>query len=392
MPINLKHKYLLMIVSPGGKVPQPIVGVDIGTTAVRGVHTSIKKGQPVVTHAAEIALPENVIVNGELKEPTVLSNALKLLWKTGKFPTKNVSIGIANQQTLVRQVDLPLEEDEDFKTTLPFKVSQDLPVDASELALDYYPLGDYVDNKGGLRRKALLVGAMNMVVENFTQAVSESKLKPVNVDFSGFALIRSAVFTAGDPKRIPGAPGPNEEYPCEVLVDVGSNMTIIAVHYEGRPLFVRLVQGGGDSVTRAIADHLSLRWEVADALKKTMGIGGVVSDKQTRLLAEEVPQENIPVVQQIINMMGSSLVQVVRESVDYYLAASPQITEITRVLLSGGGVMLPGYGERIASELRTNVGLLTPMEAFSAPKKAEKYAAFDPRFGLAFGLAIGTGE
>jgi len=374
-------------------VTQPVVGVDIGSTAVRAVQTSVRRGKITVTHAAEIPLPENTLVNGELREPAILTNALKLLWKQGKFSTKNVSIGIANQQTMVRQVDLPYEQGEDFKDTLPYKVSQDLPVDASELSLDYYPLGDYVDSSHQTRRKALLVGAMNIVIENYMQAVLDAKLKPINVDFSGFSLIRAAVFTAGKPGNVPSPPGPTEEFPCEVLVDMGANMTIIAIHYNGRPLFVRLIQGGGSSVTRAISDHLHLRWEIAEVLKRNMGISGVVDtaklDRKVQAMIAEVPPEQLPVVQQIVNMMASSLVQSVRESVEYFLAASPQVTEVSRVLLSGGGVMLQGYGERVAAELRTDVGMLAPMTAYSKGRKKKTFKRYDPRFSLAFGLSMG---
>lgn len=370
-------------------MPRPLIGIDVGSTAVRAVEIGMTKGKPVIKHASEIPLPEGTIINGELRDPVVLVNALKLLWKTGGFKSKQVAIGVANQQTLVRQVDLPYDPDEDFKLSLPMKVAQDLPVESSELSLDYYGLGDYTDSNGILRRRALLVGAMNSVVENFSTAAVDAGLIPMNVDFSGFSLIRSALFTAGDPRNVPGPPEPGSEFPVEVLVDVGATITIIAIHNHGRPIFVRLVQGGGASVTRAISDHLDLRWDVCEALKKNIGLDKPRDKASARLIAE-VPREQIPVVQQITNMMASSLVQSVRESIDYFLAASPQVTEVSRILLSGGGSMLHGYGERVAGELRTDVGMLTPIRAFAPKRKLDEFSHYDPRFGIALGLALGV--
>lgn len=368
-----------------------VIGVDIGSTAVRGAEVHVKKGRPVITKAAEIPLPPGAVVAGELREPTVLQNALKLLWKTGRFSRRDVAIGVANQQTLVRQVDLPLEIGEDFKETLPLKVAQDLPVDASELTLDYYKLEDYIDGRGRPHRKALLVGAMNTVVENAAAAVSEAKLKPTVIDFSGFSLIRTAVYGYGDPKNVPGTPRPDEDIACEVIVDMGAQLTIVAIHYGGRPLFVRLASGGGDSVTRAISDHLGLRWEVADALKRSLGIGGIVpTDKASARLIDEVPEAAVGVAQQIVNMMASSLVQSVRESVEYFLAASPQVTGISKVYLSGGASLLPGYADRVAAELRSEVALLTPLKDFGKGRRAKKFAGLDPKFALAVGLGLGV--
>jgi len=372
-------------------VSRLVIGVDIGSTAVRGAEVHVRKGRPVITRAAEIPLPPGAVTAGELREPAILGNALKMLWKTGRFSRRDVSIGVANQQTLVRQVDLPFEPGENFKETLPFKVSQDLPVDAAELTLDYYRLDDYLDGRGRPHRKALLVGAMNSVVENAAAIVSDARLKPTVIDFSGFALIRTAVYSHGNPKSIPGAPLPDQDIAAEVIVDMGAQLTIVAVHYGGRPLFVRLAGGGGDSVTRAISDHLGLRWEVADALKKSLGIGGITPvDRTSARLIEEVPEAAIGVAQQIVNMMASSLVQSVRESVEYFLAASPQVTGISRVYLSGGASLLPGYGDRVAAELRSEVALLTPLNQFGKGRRSKKFKALDPKFALAVGLGLGV--
>ena len=371
-------------------MPRPLIGIDIGSTAVRAARVQIVRGKPRVTHAAEIPLPDDTLINGELRDPAVLRSALKLLWRVGGFREKDVIIGVANQQTLVRQVDLAYDPPEDFKESLPYKVAQGLPVDAGELSLDFYGLGDYYDAEGNQRRRALLVGAMNTVVDGFCQAAVEAGLRPRGVDFSGFALVRAAAYTAGNPTAVPGPPLPGEEYTVEVLVHVGGSVTVIVMHNHGRPIFIRLVQGGGASVTRAISDHLNLGWDVCEALKKALSTDPALLDKRTRRLASEVPRDKIPVVQQIMNMMASSLVQSVRESVDYFLAASPQVSEVSRVLLSGGGSMLAGYGQRVAAELRTDVGMLTPMAAFAKPRSRDEFARLDPRFSIAFGLPLGV--
>lgn len=368
-----------------------VIGVDIGSTAVRAAEVHVRKGRPVIKRAVEIPLPPGAVRSGELQEPAVIQNALRLLWKHGRFARRDVAIGVANQQTLVRQVDLPLEQGEDFKASLPFKAAQDLPVDASELTLDYYRLDDYIDARGNARRKALLVGATNSVVENVADVVAQAKLKPTLIDFSGFSLIRTAVYCYGNPKAVPGPPKPDQEIAAEVVIDMGAQLTVVAIHYGGRPLFVRLASGGGDSVTRAISDHLDLRWEVADALKKSLGIGSIAtSDKATMRLVEEVPEAAAGVAQQIVNMMASSLVSSVRESVEYFLAASPHVTGVSRVMLSGGASLLPGYADRVAAELRSNVTIMNPLTQYGKGRRAKKFASLDPKFGLAVGLALGA--
>lgn len=368
------------------------VGVDIGTTAVRATQVKVRRGKPVIIRAAEVPLPEGVFTDGEVRDPQALAQAIRLLWKSGRFPFRDAIVGVGNRQTMVRQVDVPLDvSDEEFSETLASRVGRDLPMDASELTMDYYGLGDYIDNQGEPRRKALIVGATNAAVENLTETVNDAKIKPVRVDFSGFALIRAAVWAYGDPKAVPETPRGDAEFTCEVVVDMGAQMTTIAIHDRGRPLFIRLVPSGGEAVTRAVADHLQLRMEVADTLKRHLGIGGVTpSDKATAKLMSEVTPAAATVAQQIVNMMASSLVQAVRESVEYYLAASPQVTGISKIRLSGGGALLPGFADRLAAELRTDVSYMKPMRRFSPGRIKTKRAALDPRFTMAFGLSTGA--
>lgn len=362
------------------------IGVDVGSTGVRACQVSSSRGRPKITHAAEVKLERGVVVGGEVREVEGLTSALNELWKVGKFSSKSVIVGMAGQQTLVRQVDLPWEPADVFREALPLRVSQDLPVDPMEMTLDYYPLTEFQRGQA-LMQRALIVAAMNAGVENAADALVAAKLKVTRADFSPFALIRSAVHTAGDGSNVPGAPADGEERPCEVVIDVGGQVTIVAIHDQGRPLFVRLVSAGADSVTRALADHLQIRAETADALKRSLGIQGVGMEQMSPDLAAQIPANAVPVAQQVVNLMAGSLVQVVRESVEYFLAASPNTTGVSRVLLSGGGALLGGYADRVASELRAPVALLAPMNAF-AVGRAKKNVALDPRMNLAFGLAM----
>lgn len=335
--------------------------------------------------AAEVPLPRGTIASGEVRDLGELTEALRQLWKEGRFSTRGVNIGMASQQTLVRQVDLPWEPEEVFRESLPFRVGQEFPVDPLEMTLDYYPLE--LRQVGPVRQqRALIVAALNASVENTADAVIAAKLRVRRADFAPFALIRAAVAAAGDGSPVPGPILPGEERECEVIVEVGGQMTIIVVHDNGRPLYVRLINAGSDSVTRALGDHLQVRAEVADALKRSLGIAAVGADAS--LWQGEIGPENIPVAQQIINVMAGSLVQSVRESVEYFLAASPQISGVRRVLLSGGGALLPGYADRLASELRAPIGLLACMNAFATEKSG--FAELDPRMNVAFGLALGV--
>lgn len=382
MPIQI------MLFTFGGKyVAKNSVGIDIDSSSVRAVEV-VKKGKEFkIVRAAEVSLPKGVIVNGEVRDTETLTLAVKELWKEGKFKTKNVSFGLGGTQTLVRQVELPWEPPEVFRESLPLRISADLPVDPEEMTLDYHPLEVFVNSADAQIQKALVVASINIIAENIADSLVAAGLKIKRADFIPFGLIRLAKVTAGDETPVPGGMEEGEEWDCEVLVDVGSQNTTIAIHHQGRPLFVRIVSAGTEAITRALGDNIQVTFEVAEKLRKSLGIGAISTERSTDVDLTEISEAQINAAQYITNTMAGSLVQVVRESVEYFLSASPNISGVSRVLLSGAGSTLPGYAERVASELRATTSIMSPLHT-NAVGQAAKVADLDPDMCIAIGLAL----
>lgn len=362
------------------------IGVDVGSTGVRAAEVQYDGKKAKILRAAEVPLPRGAVIGGEVREPEEVSLAVKQLWKDGRFSSKVVSVGLGGPQTMVRQVDLPWEPAEIFRESLPLRVSNDLPVDPMEMTLDYHPLDERMVGKSRIQR-SLVVASVNIAAENLADALALSGLKLKRADFTPFALIRAAVVTAGNGEPVPGAQPDGEDWDCEVVVDVGAQNTTVAIHRFGRPLFIRVVSAGSEAVSRALADNLGMSIDAAEELHRTLGISSVTqADAPNELLSSLNPTQ-INGAKYIANAMAGSLVQVVRESVEYFLAASPSISGVSRILLSGGGSLMPGYADRVASELRAPTSLLAPMHGW-AVGQAAGMVDLDPRMAASVGLAL----
>lgn len=362
------------------------IGVDVGSTAVRAVQVTRTRNRVKITKVAEVPLERGTVIAGEVRDPAALTLAIKQLWKEGKFQRRLVAVGLSGPQTLVRQIDLPWEPDDVFRESLPLRVAADLPINPREMTLDFHPLELRKRGTAPIQR-SLVVGAVNAIAENAADALGAAKLKLRRADFSPFALIRAAIAVAGDGSPVPGAPEGQEEHPCEVVVDVGGQITVIAIHYRGRPLFVRVVTGGSDSVTRALADNLKLDMDTADALKQVLGMSSITEDAGLQVLLRDVPPAKKAAAQQIINAMAGSLVQVVRESVEYFLSVAAHTSHVDRILLAGGGSLLPGFADRLSAELRAPATPLTALATLGKGRIAG-LENLDPRMNVALGLAL----
>lgn len=367
------------------------IGLDIGSAYVRAVQVGSGRNQLKITEAAEISLPKGAVVFGEIRNAEMVADALRLLWKQNKFRGRTVTFGIEGQQTMVRQLELPWEPPAIFREALPLRVTGDLPVDPSEMVLDYYPLGERVRHNS-LMEDALVVGTLAAAPENAELAISVAKLRARKADFSPFALIRAAHYCNNPGAPVPGAPENGQERPCQAIVDLGAQVTTVILHDHGRPLFVRSVNVGSEGVTRALAEQLQVRVDAAEYFKQRLGLGQVIETPLTPDLANEIPFAAEPVARQIINIMAGTLVQTVRDSIEYYLDATPTTTSVNLINITGGGVLLPGYPERLSAELRAPVQPLTPIAQYGTKGVAEQASALDPKFGTAFGLAVKVGK
>ena len=88
-------------------VARKVVGLDIGTTAVRAAEVSVRRGQVVLERVGQAGLPDGAVVDGEVIDPAAVAAAIKDLWRRTRINSRRVMIGVANQRVVGRLVDLP---------------------------------------------------------------------------------------------------------------------------------------------------------------------------------------------------------------------------------------------------------------------------------------------
>lgn len=369
------------------------IGLDIGASSVKAVEVVETKKDISVIRAGEVELDRGTIVGGEVRDPAALTEAIEQLWIGTGFKKAPVTIGLSGFKISARQFDLPWEEEEKFRSALPLRLSTEMPIDLEDAMLDYHNLGNFkrqIITPSGknelLMQRSLIVGMERMLIESIADAVSDANVRLKKADFTGFGLIRAADAVGGRKDKVPGLPASTDEIVAEVVVDIGSHVTTLAIHEKGRVLFVRIISGGGESITKALSEQLQVSFDAAEILKKNITLE-FESDSWNALPALSViDKQRYDFAKEVINAMSSFQIQEVRRSVEYFLQNTPNPTSVNRVLLSGGTSLLPGFADRLAAELRAPVGRLAPISAYG--KGEGKRPSLDPRMSIAFGLAI----
>jgi type IV pilus assembly protein PilM len=177
-------------------VATELVGLDIQPGYVAAVQADVN-GSIVVRHAAAAALPPDTIREGEVMDEKLLSDTLRELFKDQRLGTR-VRVGVANQRTVLRVLELPPVTDrKDLETAVRFQAEDQIPMPLANAVLDFHSLGE-VDTPNGPRQRVIVVAAQRDLVEKLLGAVRDAGLRPEGVDLSAFALIRSLYRSEGE--------------------------------------------------------------------------------------------------------------------------------------------------------------------------------------------------
>ena len=174
--------------------PRGSVGLDLD-----GDYLAVVVAADGRIHSAMSAeLPEGVMNDGEVVDSDGLADVLREIFRSGALP-RDVRLGIANQQIVVRQLELPrIDEDKDLETAVRFQAPEAIAMPLNEVVLDFQRVGDGVDAEGNARTNVVVVAARESMIERLVEAVRAAGLRPVGVDLNAFALVRALAADAQD--------------------------------------------------------------------------------------------------------------------------------------------------------------------------------------------------
>ncbi len=315
-----------------------IVGLDIGTSAVRAAELDVGPSRPVLVTYGQVGLAPGSIVDGEVADAASVADAITRLWKFGQFSSTSVVVGVAGLRAIIRELDLPYVPDNEVDSAVRFQSEEVIPFPPDQTILSSRILADYTSADGDKMRRVLVAAAHRDLVDGIIAAVERAGLTVEGVDLVSSALVRAiSDRTAAEQS--------------EAIVSVGAGLTVVVVHQQGRPQFVRTIGSGGNAATAAISGSLDIPISDAEGLKRRIG-------EQTPqiVVAERAARESI------VELVGE-----IRNSIQYFTSL-PGRPPLTRVLITGGGSALYGLTQALAEQIRLPVIPASPLDRLDLSK------------------------
>jgi type IV pilus assembly protein PilM len=296
------------------------VGLDLDGGFVAAVQAS----NDGVMRAASIDLQPGVISDGEVTDVNALTEVLRDFFKERNLP-RRVRLGIANQQIVVRQLDIPkIDDEKERAAAVRFQAAEAIAMPLDEVVLDHQIIGEVVSPEGSPRLRVVIVAARESMISRIVEAVRGAGLRPDGIDLNAFALVRALAVPSDSTET------------ARVFCHLGG-VTNLAIAVGTTCLFTR---------------PLSAQWDSED--------------------------ENV----------ASALAEEIRLSIDFYMA-QPEARWVGEIVLSGPGSKREGLADELSGLIEVPVTVAEPLGRLQAGKMSsdEDPSRHTVAAGLALGAA-----
>ena len=339
-----------------------IVGLDIGTSALRAVELIVDDGSPPVLEAfGQVGLPPGTVVDGEIRDRAQVASAIRRLWRNGGFKTNRVRLGVAGLRAITREIELPPVPPDEVAAAVALQAEEILPFPLERTSIASAVISRTEDTEGLPLIRVLVAAAHRDLIDGIVAAVEEAGLEPEAIDLDTAALSRA--FT------LPG--GADEP---EAVVSVGAGLTMVVVHHGDTLQFVRTIDVGGDTVTRAIAAALDVPITDAETMKRALSSPGPHDQAAVGAAAN--------VVEQLAGEVRSSL---------RFFGSMPGRTAPVRVLLTGGGARTAGLLEHLQASMDVPVLEASPLSFVDVSRidvSSDEAESINQTLAVPLGLAL----
>jgi type IV pilus assembly protein PilM len=363
------------------------IGMDIDRGAIKAVQVSRSGGEHVLQHVGYRRLPPGVISDGEVADHDLLASELREFWSSHAFRGKSVWLGLSNQKVVVRLLDMPRMSEEDLRGAISFQAQDHIPMPLEEVVMDHMVLGP--ESEGSDLDRVLIVAAQRDMVSRYTSAVRTAGLRPAGVDVKALSLLRSTL-----PETL------FEDEGAVLLLDIGSEISNLAVSQGGTPAFVRFVQIGSDDFARSVAEAADIPEEEAQNQltnpRARIGYGyGEEPQEEEPEEQEEGPEGAVDPallydVRRGLEEAVRVLAEEVQRSIEYH-QFQPGAREVAQVVVSGEGALVSGIEGYLGELLGVPAHRGGPLGKISANRSNvsdDQLGLMEPILSVALGLAL----
>ncbi len=339
-----------------------VLGVDISTAAVKLLELSKTGERYRVESYAVIPLPLNAVVDKNIADIEIVTNAIKMAIKQSGTKEKNACIAVAGSSVMTKTIQIPasLGEDEVEEQILTV-ADQYVPYALDEVNLDFEVQGINENNDDQL--DVLLAASRKENVDDRVETLLQAGLKTKVVDVEAFAMENAFLLLAEQMSQ-------SIETQTVAIADIGATMTTLNILHNCKTIYVREQSFGGKQLTEEIQRRYGLSYEEAGLAKRQGGL----------------PDNYIT---DVLEPFKHAMVQQISRSLQFFMSSSAN-RHVDSIILAGGCASISGFEKIVEKELDMSAYIANPFinMALSSRIKPQNLSDDAPAMMIACGLAL----
>jgi type IV pilus assembly protein PilM len=336
------------------------VALDIGSNKVKCVRIDHSGDTPMLTHFAMVDLLPEAIVDGEIMDRDMVVEAIRECVGRAGVPETSVVSAVGGRSVIVKKILMDKMAQADANEAILWEAEQHVPFDIDDISLDFQIINEDI---GADQMEILLVAARKETVQQHIELLRDAELEPDIVDVHAFAIQNSFEAAVG---------GAGDE--VVALLDIGGDVTNLAIIRDGTPHFTRDIATGANFVVEEFQKRFGMTDEDARrACVHPDEFDGVDSDQ----------------IIEIIKDVADELATGIERSLSF-LRTSGEVEAIDRVVMTGGGSQFPGLDTILGSRAELPVETCDPLSAVDYdPELFAQYEVDEVAPMLAVGVGLG---
>lgn len=315
------------------KKQEPLVGVDISSTAVKVLQLSQQqdKSYRVEGYAIE-PLPQNAVIEKNIKDVDTVGAVLRRALERGQITAKHAAIAVAGTAVITRvlQINKNLNEVE-LQDQVMVEADRYIPYPIDDVYLDYEIQGTYRGNPDMV--DVLLGAAKHEVVDLRIAALQAANLKTEIVDIESLTMER--VFGLLSHQLSKDLKKENI-----ALVDLGSTTTTLYILNNQNLIYSRDQNFGGKQLVEEIQRRYGLSLEEIAANN----------------IYEGLPDDFIL---EVLQPFKETIVQQINRALQFFFS-SGEHNDISLMMLAGGVSAIVGLDELIQQKIGKKTFIANP--------------------------------
>jgi type IV pilus assembly protein PilM len=334
------------------------LGVDIGSSSLKVVELKREGGKAVLKAYGEIAL--GPYAGSSVGAIPVLSNskiaeALRDVLREAAITTKESGVAIPFKSSLVSLIEMPALPLKKLEEVIPIEARKYIPVPISEVTLDWWIIPkekyDHVEQAkkadedkkvGGPelprltdKTDVLVVSIHNEILSNYNNIIKDNGLETSFFEIEMFSTARSLIVRSEAPV---------------IIFDMGALGTKLYIVEKGIIRISHIVNRGSHDITQSLSKSLGVDFVEAEKIKRNMSS------------LKEADQKTVAgVIDLTLDYVWSETRSIIGNFERRYGK------HVTGVILTGGGVALPGFREAAERELKVHAELGNPFGKITTP-------------------------